>query len=87
MRYSTGRMSSILTLTWSVLLNWQTNSSLIQSKVKALSTGYASIFKAIVALCSNTKYILLDEPVWDLMQTTGLLYKVILDRYANNQKQ
>jgi ABC-2 type transport system ATP-binding protein len=58
-----------------------------KSKVKALSTGYASIFKAIVALCSNTKYILLDEPVLGLdANHRDLLYKVILDRYANNPK-
>ncbi|HPZ53351.1 MAG TPA: ABC transporter ATP-binding protein, partial [Clostridia bacterium] len=58
-----------------------------KSKVKALSTGYASIFKAIVALCSNTKYILLDEPVFGLdANHRDLLYKVILDRYANNPK-
>lgn len=57
----------------------------VKSKTKALSTGYSSIFKAIVALCVNTPYILLDEPVLGLdANHRDLLYKVILEKYTNN---
>ena len=56
-----------------------------KSKIKSLSTGYASIFKAIVALCSNAKYIFLDEPVLGLdANHRDLLYKIIIDRYSKN---
>lgn len=57
----------------------------IKSNTKTLSTGYSSIFKAIVALCVNTPYILLDEPVLGLdANHRDLLYKIILEKYANN---
>jgi len=57
-----------------------------RKKVKALSTGYSSIFKNIVALASNTEYILLDEPVLGLdANHRDLLYKTVIEKYAERQ--
>lgn len=55
----------------------------LKKKITALSTGYASIFKIVVALAVNTPYLLLDEPVLGLdAQHRDMFYKALLVRYA-----
>lgn len=52
-------------------------------KVKALSTGFTSIFKLIVALCVNTPYVFLDEPVLGLdANNRELFYKLLIEKYS-----
>jgi ABC-2 type transport system ATP-binding protein len=54
-----------------------------KKKMKQLSTGYNSIFKAIVALCVDIPYILLDEPVLGLDAShRQMLYQAIIESYA-----
>lgn len=54
-----------------------------QKKVRSLSTGYASIFKIILALSAGTPYLLLDEPVLGLdANHRELFYKVLIERYS-----
>lgn len=56
-------------------------------KLKSLSTGYTSIFKAIVALCVKAEYILLDEPVLGLdAGHRELFYKSLLETYAETPR-
>ena len=56
-----------------------------KKKVKALSTGYSSIFKIIVALSAGTPYILLDEPVLGLDAAhRELFYKVLIEKYSTD---
>lgn len=58
-----------------------------KKKVKALSTGYSSIFKIITALSVNAQYILLDEPVLGLdANNRDLFYKTLIENYAENPK-
>jgi len=55
----------------------------IRKKTGSLSTGYASIFKLIIALNVNTPYLLLDEPVLGLdAQNRDTFYKLLLQKYA-----
>lgn len=57
----------------------------VTKKIKALSTGYSSIFKLITALCVNVPYVLLDEPVLGLdANHRELFYKVLIETYAEN---
>ena len=57
----------------------------INKPVKALSTGYTSIFKVIIALSANTSYMLLDEPVLGLdANHRELFYKLLIERYSTN---
>ena len=52
-------------------------------KITALSTGYASVFRIILALSVNTPYLLLDEPVLGLdAQHRDLFYRLLLDKYS-----
>lgn len=56
-------------------------------KVKQLSTGYASIFKVIIALCCNASILLLDEPVLGLdANHRHLFYKELLSSYQKDPK-
>ena len=58
-----------------------------KKKVKALSTGYLSIFKLIMALSYDVPYIFLDEPVLGLdANHRELFYKVLLENYAKNPR-
>lgn len=58
---------------------------MVGKKVKALSTGYRSIFKLITALCVNVPYVLLDEPVLGLdANHREMFYKVLIETYAEN---
>jgi ABC-2 type transport system ATP-binding protein len=54
-----------------------------KKKIRELSTGYTSIYKVITALCINTPYILLDEPVLGLdANHRDLFYRCLLEAYA-----
>lgn len=54
-------------------------------RVKTLSTGYASIFKLVIALSVNTPYILFDEPVLGLdANNRDLFYKLLIEKYSEN---
>lgn len=59
----------------------------IKKKVKSLSTGYASIFKAILTLASNADILAFDEPVLGLdANHRSLLYKEIIKTYSTSPK-
>lgn len=54
-----------------------------RKKIIALSTGYASIFRLIMAFSVNTPYLFLDEPVLGLdAQHRDMFYKLLLEKYA-----
>jgi len=56
-----------------------------RKKITALSTGYASIFRIILALSVNTPYLLLDEPVLGLdAQHRDMFYKLLIEKYSEN---
>jgi len=53
-------------------------------KIKSLSTGYASIFRLILALSANTPYLLLDEPVLGLdARHRDMFYKLLIEHYSH----
>ena len=59
----------------------------IKKKSSKLSTGYASIFKIVIALSLNIPYIFLDEPVLGLdANHRELFYKLLLEDYAENPR-
>lgn len=59
----------------------------LNKKFKKLSTGYQSIFKAILALSSNARIMLFDEPVLGLDAThRDMLYGHILKSYTDDPK-
>lgn len=52
-------------------------------KIKSLSTGFASIYKLVIALSVNTPYLLLDEPVLGLdANNRELFYSLLIEKYA-----
>jgi ABC-2 type transport system ATP-binding protein len=58
-----------------------------RSRVKTLSTGYNTLCKAIVALCVDVPFILLDEPVLGLdAHHRELLYRSLLECYARKPR-
>lgn len=57
----------------------------INKKVKALSTGYSSIFKLILTLSSNAPYLLFDEPILGLdANHRDMFYKVLIEKYMKS---
>lgn len=59
----------------------------LKKKVKSLSTGYASIFKAIAALASNADIVLFDEPVLGLdANHRDMFYKELIANYSERPK-
>jgi ABC-2 type transport system ATP-binding protein len=55
----------------------------INKKMKALSTGYTSIFKLIIAMSVNTPYVILDEPVLGLdANHRELFYQLLIEKYS-----
>lgn len=56
-----------------------------KKKIKALSTGYSSIFRLILGLSVNTPYLIFDEPVLGLdAQHRDMFYRILLEKYAEN---
>ncbi len=56
-------------------------------KIKALSTGYKTIFKDIIAMASNADILLMDEPVLGLdANHREMLYKEILANFIEHPK-
>ncbi len=56
-----------------------------KKKITSLSTGYASIFRLIIALSVNTPYLLLDEPVLGLdANHRDLFYRLLIERYSEH---
>lgn len=56
-------------------------------KIKSLSTGYTSIFKAIVALASNANILIFDEPVLGLdANHRSMFYKELIANYSERPK-
>lgn len=54
-----------------------------RKKITSLSTGYASIFRLIVALSVNAPYLLLDEPVLGLdAQHRDMFYRFLIEKAA-----
>lgn len=59
----------------------------LYKKVKTLSTGFRSIFKAILTLSSGADILIFDEPVLGLdANHRELLYKEILANYIKEEK-
>lgn len=59
----------------------------MKKKIKALSTGYSSIFKIILGLASGAPYLLLDEPVLGLdANHRQLFYRHLLQDFAENPR-
>jgi ABC-2 type transport system ATP-binding protein len=59
----------------------------INKRIKSLSTGYTSIFKVIVALSSNAKVIIFDEPVLGLdANHRNMFYKELIANFSENPK-
>ncbi len=58
-----------------------------KKKVKALSTGYASIYKIIVALSCQAPILLLDEPVLGLdANFREVFYRELIESYSDRPK-
>ena len=56
-------------------------------RFKALSKGYQSIFKLIVALSLNVPYVIFDEPVLGLdANHRELFYSLLLKEFENNER-
>jgi len=56
-------------------------------RIKALSTGYTSIYKIIVALACNAPVLLLDEPVLGLdANFRDLFYRELIARYSEQPR-
>ncbi len=54
-----------------------------RKKIKALSTGYLSIFKAVLALASGAPVLLLDEPVLGLdANHRAIFYRELIARFS-----
>lgn len=57
-----------------------------KTRVKALSTGYATMLKLVVSLCCNAELLLLDEPVLGLdANHRALFYNALLELYAHSE--
>ena len=55
----------------------------MKKRVKALSTGYGSIFRLILGLCSGADYVAFDEPVLGLdARHRDLFYRLLMESYA-----
>lgn len=52
----------------------------LNKKVKALSTGYASILRIVLALSAGTPYVIFDEPVLGLdAQHRDMFYRLLME--------
>jgi ABC-2 type transport system ATP-binding protein len=59
----------------------------INKRFGALSKGYQSIFKLVIALSLNIPYVIFDEPVLGLdANHRELFYSLLLAEYENNER-
>ncbi|MFR2606847.1 MAG: AAA family ATPase [Waltera sp.] len=59
----------------------------INKRFEALSKGYQSIFKLIIALSLNVPYVIFDEPVLGLdVNHRELFYSLLLKEFENNER-
>lgn len=59
----------------------------LRARIGSLSTGYQTIFKDILALCTEVPYILMDEPVLGLdAGHRDLLYQLLLTEYGKHPR-
>ena len=57
----------------------------LKKKISGLSTGYATIYKLVLALSVNTPYLLLDEPVLGLDAShRDLFYRLLVQKVAED---
>ena len=57
----------------------------LRKKIIALSTGYMTIFKIVLAFSTNAPFLLLDEPVLGLdAGYRDMFYKLLVERYSEN---
>jgi len=57
----------------------------LKKKIAALSTGYETIFKIVLAFSTNAPFLLLDEPVLGLdAGRRDMFYKLLIERYSEN---
>ena len=55
-------------------------------KVKALSTGYSSILRLVLALSAGTPYVIFDEPVLGLdAQHRDMFYRLLMEHCGGGQ--
>jgi ABC-2 type transport system ATP-binding protein len=55
-------------------------------KITKLSTGYLTIFKVIMAICSSCKFVMFDEPILGLdANHRNVFYKLLLSSFAQKQ--
>lgn len=59
----------------------------MKNKVKALSTGYSSIFRLTLALSANCPYVIFDEPVLGLdAQHRDMFYRLLMEKCASGEQ-
>jgi len=57
-------------------------------KIAKLSTGYSTIFKVIMGICSSCKFVMFDEPILGLdANHRNAFYKMLLSRFAEKQDE
>ncbi|MBK5201033.1 MAG: ABC transporter ATP-binding protein [Spirochaetaceae bacterium] len=60
----------------------------VSQRIPKLSTGYASIFKLIMALCSSSTFVLFDEPILGLdANHRSVFYKLLLSKFAQKNEE
>lgn len=60
----------------------------IKTDINKLSTGYSSIFKVILALCSSANFVLFDEPVLGLdAPHRDMFYKLLLTSFLEKEEK
>ena len=59
----------------------------LKKKVKALSTGYASILRIVLALSAGTPYVIFDEPVLGLdAQHRDMFYRLLMEHCGGGEQ-
>ena len=59
----------------------------MNKKVKALSTGYASILRIVLALSAGTPYVIFDEPVLGLdAQHRDMFYRLLMEHCGGGEQ-
>ena len=59
----------------------------LSKKVKALSTGYSSILRLVLALSAGTPYVIFDEPVLGLdAQHRDIFYRLLMEHCGGGRQ-